>query len=679
MQHAARVKRNAEPAPSRAASDFLFPLLILALSFIAFAPAIRGDFIWDDHQYLSENKNVAEPGGLVRTWTELRTNPQYYPLVFTTYWIEHQLWGLNTPGYHITNILLHAATAILLGRLLSRWRVPGAWLAAMLFAVHPVQVETVAWITERKNTLSGLFYLLSLTYFSRFAALDEDKAPTPRNWSLFAVALACFVGALLSKTVTATLPAVLLLIVWWRRGRIGREDILALIPMFVLGIAFGLMTAYMEQHHVGAKGEEWNLSMLERGLLAGRAVWFYAAKLVWPYPTMFVYPRWVIDAGQAWQFAFPVAAIGLIVVLWVLRGRIGRGPLVAAMCFGGTLFPAIGFLNVFPHRYSFVADHFQYHASVFGLTLIAAVLAIAAKRIAGGVRGVIAVAAVLVLTALSFNQSKAYYDLGTLWQDTIAKNDGAWMAHGNLGDWYSGQDKYAEAIPHYEKSLAMRPQSEEIHFNLALALQRVNRRADAMAHYREAIRLVPTYAKAHINIGAMMLDEGKAADAIPWIDKGLELDATLVPGHYARGNALARLGRNEEARRAYAEAMRLQPDFWEAWINDANLLWAMGRRDEAINQYREVTRRNPRSVEAFVNLGSVLMQKGDTAGGVAALREAVKVEPRNAAARIRLAQALVAGGNRDEAAATLEAGKRIDPKNADIAAMLNELLATPPQ
>ncbi len=677
MPHAARAKRVSPAPSSRAVSTYLFPLLILIACFIAYSPAIRGGFVWDDDQYLSINKNVTEPGGVVRTWTSLKANPQYYPLVFSGYWLEHQLWGLHTVGYHVTNILLHAVTAILLGRLLTRLRVPGAWLAAALFALHPVQVESVAWITERKNTLSGLFYLLSLTYFARFAALETDDPPAQRNWNFYLIALACFVGALLSKTVTASLPAVILLVLWWRRGRLARTDLLALVPMFILGLAFGMMTAYMEQHHVGAKGEEWNLSLLERGLLAGRAVWFYAGKLVWPYPIIFVYPRWKIDVAEWWQHVYPATAIALVVTLWLLRRRIGRGPLVAALCFGGTLFPAIGFLNVFPHRYSYVADHFQYLACIFILVPLVAIAAHLARRQSAASRVALSVAVLAVVTTLSFRQAHAFQSMETLWRDTIAKNDGAWMAHGNLGDWLSGQDRYADAIPHYESSLTLRPQSEEIHFNLALALQRVNRNADAMAHYREAIRLVPAYAKPHINIGALLLDEGKPAEALPWLESGLKLDASLVPGHYALGNALARLGRHDEARRAFAETIRLQPDFWEAWINDANLLWALGRRDEAITQYREVTRRNPKSVEAHVNLGSVLMQKGDTTGGIASLREAVRLEPRNAPARIRLAQALLAGGNREEAVATLEAGKRLDPMNADIAALLNELLAKP--
>ncbi|HOW19171.1 MAG TPA: O-GlcNAc transferase, partial [Phycisphaerae bacterium] len=335
-------------------------LLLLALA--VYIPAMRGGFVWDDDDYVTENRTLRSLDGLGRIWFDIRATPQYYPLVFTSFWLEYHLWDSRPGGYHVVNILLHGTSAVLLWLVLRRLAVPGAWFAAAVFAVHPVHVESVAWITERKNVLSGVFYLSAALVWLRFAGLDCPRAAEPRRRSLYAIGLFLFACALLSKSVTASLPAALLLVLWWKRGRIARGDFLPLVPFFALGAVMGLITAWVERHHVGAEGAEWALSAAERCLIAGRALWFYAAKLIWPVRLTFIYPRWPIDSGVWWQYLYPIAAVAAIGLLWGLRRRIGRGPLVAVLFFAITLAPALGFFDVYPMRYSFVADHFQYHA-----------------------------------------------------------------------------------------------------------------------------------------------------------------------------------------------------------------------------------------------------------------------------------------------------------------------------
>jgi len=385
---------------------------LIVATLIAYAPALRAGFIWDDDAYVSENQTLRSGDGLRKIWFELGATPQYYPLVFTTFWAEYQIWEARPTGYHLINVLLHALSAVLLWRLLRLLGVPGAWIGAAVFALHPVNVESVAWISERKNVLSGMFYLSSaLAYFHFDARLLSTDAGRAR---IYALSLFLFLCALLSKTVTATLPAALLLVIWWKRGRVRWRDFQRVLPFFVLGMVFGLVTAWTERIHVGATGASWNFGPLDRVLIAGRAVWFYASKLVWPNELTFIYPHWRIDSQIWWQFLFPVAALALLAALWFLRGRIGRGPLVAALFFGGTLVPALGFFNVYPMRYSFVADHFQYLAGIGLITLAVAAGTSAIAKFDDDrkrMTAIVAALVLLVLGTLTWQQARICTDL----------------------------------------------------------------------------------------------------------------------------------------------------------------------------------------------------------------------------------------------------------------------------
>ncbi|MCP4901658.1 MAG: O-GlcNAc transferase, partial [bacterium] len=348
---------------SQRSRAILGAVLLLVLTASAYFPVVSCGFIWDDDAYVERNGNLQGVRGLYRIWFDVTATPQYYPMVHTTYWFEYQLWELKPAGFHVTNVLLHWIAAVLLWRILSLLNVPGAWLIAAVFGLHPVHVESVAWITERKNVLSAVFYLGSALAYLRC------KLGSGSRW-LSTVSLLLFVAALLSKTVTATLPAALLLILWWKRERLCREDVRELLPFFALSLAFGMLTAWLEVHHVGALGDEWSLTFLERTLLAGKIVCFYIWKLLWPSNLTFIYERWNANFHSAWQLAFPAAVTAVLLTLWGLRNRLGRGPLVAVLFFIGTLFPALDFFDVYPMRYSFVADHFQYLASIGIIALV---------------------------------------------------------------------------------------------------------------------------------------------------------------------------------------------------------------------------------------------------------------------------------------------------------------------
>ena len=453
-------------------------MLVLA----SYWPVLDAGFIWDDDAYVSENSTLRDGEGLHRIWFEARATPQYYPLVHTSYWLEHAAWGLDPTGYHLDNVLLHFLCAWLVWRILVSLGVPGAWFAAALFALHPVHVESVAWITERKNVLSGVFYLGAMLAFLRFdpplgeaAATEEEGAPLrSRRPGMYILGFLLFIAALLSKTVTVTLPAALLLIHWWKRGRLGKRQILPMAPLFVVGLGFGLMTIALEKTQVGATGAEWSLSPIERVLVAGRALCFYLEKLVWPVDLSFIYPRWQIDDGQVHQFIFPIAFGILLVALWGLRGRIGRGPIAGLLFFAGTLFPALGFFDVFPHRYSYVADHFQYLASLGVLVPLGSAIAGALGRLprpAGWAAQALILSVLGILVSL---QTRPYRDIESLWLDTLSKNPDSYLAHSSLAGIQMQRGDLREAVAHYREALRVKPEDALALNNLAWFLATAN-------------------------------------------------------------------------------------------------------------------------------------------------------------------------------------------------------------
>ena len=498
---------------------------LVAMAVVAYRPALDAEFIWDDETNVTNNETLRSFDGLRQMWFVPQSIQQYYPLMYTTYWVEYHLWGLRPFGYHLVNVLLHGAAVLLVWRVLRRLAVPGAWLAAAIFAVHPVEVESVAWVTERKNVLSLSLALLSILAYLRFEptesiASDTDSA---RNWWWYGAALALFALALFAKTVVVTLPAVLLVIYWWKRGRITGRDVVWLVPFFALSVVMGLVTRSVEMHQVGAQGAEWSLTPLERVLLAGRALWFYAAKLVWPNPLMLFYPRFSIETHTWWQYLFPIAALALPVVLWCVRGTVGRGPLAAVLIFCGVLLPALGFFNIYFMQYAQVSDHFQYHASVALIALAAAGIARMAAHLKSAERKFVYGGTVLLLAALAvlaYRQTFIYHDLETLYRDTIAKNPQAWIAYLNLATYFDTVDRDAEAVEIVRAGLLVKADESRMHACLANVLGQLSDvrhdpalRQEAFEHYQESVRLDPTYTGAYNCMGFMELNSDPAAAA----------------------------------------------------------------------------------------------------------------------------------------------------------------------
>lgn len=522
-------------------------------------------FVWDDDDYVTDNPLLRDAAGLLRIWFEPSSLPQYYPLVHTTFWVEYHLWGLSPLGYHVVNVLLHGLAAWAFWRLLVRLSVPGAAFAALWFAVHPMHVESVAWITERKNVLS---LLLALGAAHRW--IDWHDGGRPRD---YAVGSAAFAGALLAKTVVATVPGALLVVLWWRDGRIARRAWLGALPWLLVGGAMGAFTAHLEATLVGASETPWQLVGSQRLQVAGRAVWFYLGTLLWPFGLCFNYPRWHLDGSVLATWSPAIGAIVAVLAAWCLRGRIGRSPLAVLLLFGGILSPALGFLDVFPFRYSFVADHFAYHAS---LPVIAGVAALGGARLGrlgawiGG--GVLVGSAALCTRALA-----DYRDFEVLFRAVLHRNPGSALALANLGALANRRGDAGEARELLERCLAIDPYNHEAMVNLGVIAHRDGDRAAARSWYERAARTRPDDIHAANNLAVLLLEDGDVAAALPVAEGVVARAAEFGVGRATLGWALCESGRWQDALVEFDFVLQRQPNDTASRRRAVTCLLALGK------------------------------------------------------------------------------------------------------
>jgi len=690
-------------------------MAIFGATLAAYIPALRGGLLWDDAAHITAPR-LQTLQGLWKIWFQLGTTQQYYPVLHSAFWLEHRVWGDSVLGYHLANVALHATAACLFALVLARIRpgargLPGAeWLAAALFALHPVCAESVAWISEQKNTLSLVFYLLSALAYLRF---ERERG---RGW--YALGFCFFVLALLSKSVTATLPAAMLLIAALRRGRVSlRRDVAPLVPWFAAGICSGLFTAWIERNFIGARGEAFSLDPLERSFLAGRIVWFYLGKIVWPENLIFIYPRWHVASSGVWSLGC-VGVAASVAVLWRIR-KWSRAPLIAFLFFVGSLFPALGFFNVYPFLFSYVADHFQYLACLGIIALAAVGGADLARgivdRLNGTARGaaqflfVSAAAAVLaVLFLLTWREAGHYRDAGALYEDTLAGNPDCWMADNNLGAYLIEKGLFEEAIVRLRHAVQLKPDYSDAHNNLGNALSKVpGRSAEAISEFEVALGLDPGMAQAHANLGlALSNTPGRKAEGMGQLEAALrgnrdnpeyaqthadlaialssesgrmpeaaaEFEAALrlKPGSAEildafgialdnDGLELARAGRPQEAAGQFEHAVRIRPDNPEFHNNLGSVLTLLGRGPEAIAQYRAALRLNPNFAGAHFNLGRALRNDGDAREAIAELREAERLDPASAETRSSLGSIFYRLGRMPESLAEYEEAVRLEP------------------
>jgi tetratricopeptide (TPR) repeat protein len=635
--------------------DWLWAVLLIALLFVAYARALQAGFIWDDESHLTQNPCIVGPLGLKEIWTS--TQAVYYPLVLTTFWVLHKFVGLRPFPYHLLNVLIHAASAVLLWRVLRQLKVSGEWLGAALWALHPVMVQSVAWVTELKNTQSCLFYLLSIFFFLKW----EDELPYQEGavsrpfWArtgdrrfsmLFVLSLFCFALATLSKPSVVMLPVVLGLCIWWRRGRIGWRNAVPLAPFLLISALASAWTIWEQKFHASAIGPEWAQSWPERLIVAGRAIWFYLAKLAWPDPLIFIYPRWEIHPLQWIAYLPLLLATVSLVLLWLLPGKASRAIFFSAAYYVVSLFPVLGFFDVYFFRYSFVSDHFQYLASMGPLALAGAAMTQGFSRLAVAEslgRGVVFLRVglcslmLVLLGALTWQQSVVYHELITLYTHTLARNPACWMAHYNLGIALHDRGETDHAMDHYREAIALRPHYAEAHYNLARLLAEKGEFNDAVNHYKAALAINPTDAEAHNNLGATLFEGGLLDDAIAHYQQALSIRSDYPEASCNLANALLSKGDTDGAIAHYIACVAVLPNQADAQYNLASALLRKGRIDEAIAHYQKVLELVPENADAHVNLGSAFLSKGRVEDAIAEYRDALRLAPENVAAKSNLA------------------------------------------
>lgn len=626
----------------------LFVVFFLTI-IIVYIPAIQSGYIWDDDTYVTQNETLRSVEGLGRIWFEIGATKQYYPLLFTAWWVQYQVWGQYPAGYHLINVLLHACSSLLLFFIVRRLCVPGAFVVAALFALHPVHVESVAWVTELKNTLSGVFYMSSLLLYLRYAGLGDGDMATTRRWRFLGGALVFFLCALLSKTATCSLPATIFLLLWWKKKQLSFSNIAPLLPMAIVGVVLGLITAWVEREVVGAAGDVWALSFLDRLLIAGRALWFYAGKLLWPFHLTCIYEKWDINDAIGWNYLYPFLSLVPVIVLWRLRRVIGRGPLVAVLIFGGTLLPALGFIDFYFMLYSFVADRFQYLASVPLIALAVAAATVTLNWIAAFsptrrlhpsavsvVRPLHAACAVVVLTVfavLTWRQAGVYRNKETLWTDTISKNPKAWVAYHNLGVCLESQGRMDESFRLYVAALDLNPDFALAHKNLGVLLMRRGGMREAETHFRQAIDNAPNYGDAYGKLGICLAQQGRTSDAIALLEKAVALTPTDATVYNNLGWILAGSKRFDEAILAYRKALALDPAYAEAYYNLGTALVSFGRFHEAISPLAHAARIKPDYADAYYNMGHAYFRLGRRQEAIDAFRAALRIDRQHAPAR----------------------------------------------
>jgi len=589
--------------------DWFFCLILAVVTILAYQHAWHGGFLWDDDAYIINNELLTASDGWQRIWFSLDSPSQYFPFTYSTFRIEHALWGLDTTGYHWVNLLLHVGNALLVWAVLARLKVPGSWLAAAIFALHPVQVESVAWITERKNVLMGFFFLLTLLAWIAFV----DKR-SRRPWMFYCLALISYALALSAKATACTLPAALFLILWLQKKPITMRRFIQIVPFVVLGIGMGLLAVWWERYHQGTnRGVFTFLSPMERILVASRAVWFYLSKIFWPSNLTFIYPRWNISPADLIDYIWLLAGIAACVAIYFIRRYFGRSVEVAAAFFVATLTPVLGFIMLFTFRYTFVADHYQYLACIGPIALASAGIVALSDRFTH-YRAVIVSAALLVVASfgtLTWRQAATYSDIETLWRTTLARNPECWMAHTNIGIVFLQQGKIDDAIAHYRLALQMQADSWDAEYNLGTALVAKGQVDEAILHCERAVGMRPTDPDAQVSLGNALFAKGRIDEAIAHYQKAITAQPDHFLARYSLGHALLEKGELEGAIQVCRSALLLRPSDADCQTTLAIALEEKGNPTEAIQHYQKALELAPKSISTLTNLAWLLATSQD--------------------------------------------------------------------
>jgi len=655
--------------------DWFWTLVLIFAIILAYLPIWRAGFIWDDDTIVTANPVVVGPLGLKEIWTT--SAARFYPLVLSTFWLEHAVWGLAPLPFHLVNILWHAANAVVLWRVLRNLEARGAWLGAALWALHPVQVESVAWVSEMKNTESCLPYLLTILFFVKGLKAESEASQNNANWN-YLIALLCSALAMVSKSSTLLMPVVLVLCACWVKRRCSWRDMVKVVPILLMCIVVGLIVKHVAYLN-GGNELHWSQSWQERVAMAGHIFWFYLGKLIWPSPLLTYYSLWKIDSG-AWISYWPSAAIVIaVLILWLGRRTWSGAWFYAFAYYLIMLLPVMGLFSMTGFRYSVVEDHLQYLACMGPLALAGAGLARLADFVSSKrqlLQPALCAGLLLMLGTISWRQSLNYQSEKTLWIYNMAENPASWAAYNGLGFILGKEGKEDEAITLLRKSLEINPTYAVTHFNLGLALTQKGQTEEAIVEYQTSLALDPDNAEAHIKLGEALFQKGRTDEAVEQYHKAIEINSLAFWAYNDLGLVLVQNGRADEAIIQYQKALEINPAFLSARNNLGVILFQEGRVTEAIAQYKQALEIDPSCKEthtnlglAFAQMGVVLLQAGKVNEAIQQFQEALTVDPGLTQAHSDLGIALAQNGQSNEALAQFQEALRLKPD--DNAARIN--------
>ena len=647
-------------------------LALCGMVAVSYYPALAAGFVWDDSIF------TGEPA--VHAWSGLWTiwfspgemmEEHYWPVLYTTFWLEHKLWGTSPFGYHLVNMLLYMANVVLLWHLLRRLAVPGAWAVAAVFAVHPMHVESVAWVIGRKDLLSGLFYVASaLCWIRSIDGLEDGQRRFASSFGvhpgLYLGALGLFVAAMLSKSASVTLPVAFAILLWWKNGRVTWADAWRIAPFFVVALAVALadLTYYTAGRDFGI-----DYGPVERVLIAARALWFYAGNLVWPTELAVIYPVWDVGVG-AWGYV--IAAVAVVALLWLGRHRLGRGPLAGVAFFAVTLSPALGFVDHLYMQFSLVADRFAYLAGIG----VIAVLVGAAFHCAGKLPDLpktaapgVLVVVLAVFGKLTWDQAGVYRDEISFYSHVISLNPEARSAHRNLANALIASGRPLEALGASTIAVEKRPDSASEHVTRGIALLALDRLDEAAASLRHALELDPANKLARYNLAQILKAQGRLDESLALYREVLKLDPEFALAHAGMGEALFRLGRYGDAVEPLRQAVSLRADALPVSTHHflAEAFRRQERYQEAIKAYRKVLEIDPDFDSAHAGIGYALLRLERFAEALASLAWSVSLEPQSPDAtdrHVAMGLAFEALGRTEDASNHYLRGLEIDPQNS---------------
>jgi len=602
-------------------------LIILCLG--VYASSCKNGFIWDDDDYVYNNSYIQNAEGLKYIWLSRKT-PQYYPIIFTMFWLEHKLWGLNPFGYHVVNLIFHIINALLLFLILQKLCPGFAFPVALLFAIHPIQVETVAWITERKNIMALFFFQLALLAYLRFDRVGNIKS--------YLIVIGFFICALLSKSISVCFVFIPVLYKWFKDNKVNFREIKISLPLIFIGFLAAINTIYMEFYHVGARGVDWSLSLLGRFILSGRIALFYIYKVCFPFKFMFFYPRWSVDVTIWWQWIFSISVISFLIFLFYYRRHIGRAAIVLFSFYIISIFPALGFFNVYPMIYSFVADHFSYLSMPWLLLLICSSTYFIFDKLSnrflflksylGKISGWLIFSIIIIsMCVKSQALTRNYNNIFIFWKDSIAKNPQSWMAYNNLGLAYARAGKDQEAIANYKKSIEINPKYVQAYNNLGLAFGRRGEHKQAIDYYRKALEINPDSAETYNSLGLIYDSLGEFNKARGYYEKSIEIKPNYIYAYNNLGLLYDSLGQQSKAVVVLIKAIKINSNYAEIYNTLGIVNYHQEKYKEAVSNYQRAIEIDFNFADAYYNLGVVYVSLGEHKKAINNFKKSIEIYP----------------------------------------------------